>query len=197
MTETLVFVGAKGGVGTSTVAAMTALAAAAQDRKVFLSGVELGDLCAILGVRAAAEGEYHMAAPNLMVGYPVQPTPAWLKDVGVGTDLIVHDAGSIGSDGSDDRYYWPATTYLVTRPCYVALRRAVQIDKSRIEGVVLLEEAGRSLGHRDVEAIVGPVVARVPVTEQTSRLVDAGLLASMPTKIPTQLARLVPALVAS
>jgi hypothetical protein len=75
---------------------------------------------------------------------------------------------------------------LVLRPCFLALRRAVDAPL-RPDGVVLLAEPGRALGPADVEDVVGaPVVARVRVTEHVARTVDAGLLAA---RLPRTLAQ--------
>jgi hypothetical protein len=74
---------------------------------------------------------------------------------------------------------------VVLRPCFLALRRAIAAP-ARADGVVLVDEPGRSIGRRDVESTVGaPVVARVRVTDQIARAVDAGLLAC---KLPRSLA---------
>jgi hypothetical protein len=65
---------------------------------------------------------------------------------------------------------------LVTRPCYVALRRAMHAPV-RPTGVVLVNEPGRVLSARDVHEVVkAPVVAQVEVDPKVARLVDAGLL---------------------
>ncbi len=65
---------------------------------------------------------------------------------------------------------------LVTRPCFLALRRAAAAPL-RPSAVVLVAEAGRSLCPDDVEAVVGaPVRAVVPVDAGVARAVDAGLL---------------------
>ncbi len=67
---------------------------------------------------------------------------------------------------------------LVTRACYLALRQrgptAVMPD-----GVVLIAEPGRALGHRDVErAVGGPVVATMRWDPSVARAIDTGLDAS-------------------
>jgi hypothetical protein len=75
---------------------------------------------------------------------------------------------------------------LVTRSCYLALRRvlAVPVQPS---GVVLVKEPGRSLTAADIEDVVGaPVVAEVAVDASVARAVDAGLLAQ---RVPRGLAR--------
>jgi MinD-like ATPase involved in chromosome partitioning or flagellar assembly len=75
---------------------------------------------------------------------------------------------------------------LVTRPCFLSLRRALRAPLRPSE-VVLLTEPGRSLTRADVEDCVGaPVVAEVAVDPVVARAVDAGLLAS---RLPRGLAR--------
>jgi hypothetical protein len=73
---------------------------------------------------------------------------------------------------------------LVTRPCFLALRRATESGVA-IDSVVLVSEPGRALRARDVEGAVGaPVVADVQVDPLVARAVDAGMLA---TRLPRQL----------
>ena len=65
---------------------------------------------------------------------------------------------------------------LVTRCCYLAVRRARQLTM-RPSGVVLLTERGRSLGRCEVEDLLGaPVVAEVPIEPEISRAADSGTL---------------------
>lgn len=184
MTDHICFVGAKGGQGTSTVAAMVALAASS-DRKVYLSGPVRGDLCAILGV---PDGGINRVNENLFVGS--------VGGAVATADLEVHDYGTLAPDDSID---WSVDekVYLALRgPCYLALHR-VMVDgqpPKDLAGVVLVAEAGRALTKDDVEAVLGlPVVATVNVTESMARTIDAGLLAMRPDKVPAGLARLVPA----
>ncbi len=67
---------------------------------------------------------------------------------------------------------------LVTRACYLALRRAATAPV-RPSGVVLVTEPGRALGRSDVEHVVGaPVRAEVAVDPAVARAVDAGVLAN-------------------
>jgi hypothetical protein len=75
---------------------------------------------------------------------------------------------------------------LVTRPCYLSLRRAVR-SETRPTGVVLVTEPGRSLSQRDVAHSLGvPVEATVSLDPAVARAVDAGLLA---THIPRVISR--------
>ena len=66
--------------------------------------------------------------------------------------------------------------YLVSRPCYLSLRRAVR--GPRPTGAIVVRDEGRALTVRDVESVLNvPVVATVPVDSAVARAVDAGLLA--------------------
>lgn len=79
-----------------------------------------------------------------------------------------------------------ATSLLVVRPCYLALRRAVSCGV-RPAAVVVVREPGRALTAADVESVVGaPVVAEVPVDAAVARAADAGLLVS---RLPGSLGR--------
>jgi hypothetical protein len=67
---------------------------------------------------------------------------------------------------------------LVTRACYLALRRVVS-SPIRPTGVILVNESGRALREVDVEAAVGaPILANVGLDPQIARCVDAGLMAA-------------------
>jgi len=83
-----------------------------------------------------------------------------------------------------------ARTLLVTRACYVALRRAAAMPL-RPDGVILISEPGRALGPRDVEHAVGaPVLASISIDPAVARAVDAGLaLSRLPRGLTRQLRR--------
>jgi cellulose biosynthesis protein BcsQ len=75
---------------------------------------------------------------------------------------------------------------LVLRPCYLAVRRALQMAVVP-SGIVMMQEAGRSLQRGDLETVLGvPVRAIVEVDPAVARAVDAGVLAS---RLPRSLAR--------
>jgi hypothetical protein len=78
---------------------------------------------------------------------------------------------------------------LVTRPCYLALRRAVSTSR-RPTGIVLISEPGRALHPVDVERAVGvPVVTHLDLDPALARAVDAGLLAAhLPRSLHRRLA---------
>lgn len=80
-------------------------------------------------------------------------------------------------------------SYLVIRPCYLALRRAAALEQPPT-GIILISEEGRALGKHDVEAVTGsPVIAEIPYESAIARSVDAGLLAGrLPTTLGQRLA---------
>ncbi len=89
---------------------------------------------------------------------------------------VVVDLGRLGQAGvpiaqAVDR------SYLVTRPCYLALRAAMV--GPRPDGVILVSERGRPLRRPDVEAALGvPVAVELWTDPRVARSVDAGLLGS-------------------
>jgi hypothetical protein len=79
-----------------------------------------------------------------------------------------------------------ATSLLVVRPCFLALRRAAEAG-IRPTGLVVVEEHSRVLGRRDMAESLGvKTVARVPWDPAVARAVDAGTLAA---RLPRSLAR--------
>jgi hypothetical protein len=106
--------------------------------------------------------------------------------LGADDRAVVVDCGA-GPRGSALAVAAGATrSILVTRACFLALRRAVAAPLRPSE-VVLLTEPGRSLSRADVEGCLGaPVVAEVAVDPAVARAVDAGLLAA---RLPRGLAR--------
>jgi MinD-like ATPase involved in chromosome partitioning or flagellar assembly len=90
---------------------------------------------------------------------------------------VIVDCGAGATDAALAVAASATVSLLVIRPCYLALRRA--LDASiRPSGVVLVVEERRSLGRTDVEDVLGvPVIADVGVDPVVARAVDAGLLA--------------------
>jgi hypothetical protein len=187
---------AKGGSGTTVVAAALALSSSTESLLVDLDG----ELPAALGVpEPCGQGLsdwFASEAPDrsvldlavdvtghtrLVARGPVaisRESPRWppLREFLAGTSLdVVVDAGCGAPppallDG-------PVRNLLVTRACYLALTRACRLP--RPDGIVLVEERGRSLGAADVARAIGvPVVTRVAVDPAIARAVDAGLLAA-------------------
>jgi hypothetical protein len=97
-------------------------------------------------------------------GVPCWPRATADADVGPGDAAAVLAAAAVES-------------LVVTRACYLSLRRLVAV-RVRATGVVLVSESGRALGRREVEDVTGvDVVAEVAVEPAVARAVDAGLLA--------------------
>jgi MinD-like ATPase involved in chromosome partitioning or flagellar assembly len=70
-----------------------------------------------------------------------------------------------------------SVSLLVLRPCFLGLRRAVRLTL-RPTGIVVVNDEGRAITSDDIESVLGvPVVARVRVSPAVARAVDAGLLA--------------------
>jgi len=101
---------------------------------------------------------------------------------------IVVDAGHLGGARDDEPSMrtrrsivtGSGRSLLVTRPCFLSLRRALD-TKVKPDGIVLLDEPGRALARTDIADVLGaPVVGVVPVEPAIARAVDAGVLAARP-----------------
>jgi hypothetical protein len=191
----------KGGVGTSVVAASLALLLARDAAPGAVLADLAGDAPAVLGLpepegpglagwlaagpSVPADGLARLeveAAPGLGL-LPRGTGPLAPDRAGVLAAVLdrsprpaVVDCGRCGDPAVDGVVERAPVSLLVTRPCYLALRRAVAAPR-RPTGVVLVDEPGRVLSAADVRAAVGvPVVARVLLDPLVARLVDAGLL---------------------
>lgn len=165
---TIHVVGAKGGVGTSTVCALLALEHHAAGHHVILTAQndDQGDLHALFGM-AATEDPISLAPVPIEGPHRI---PVLITVVDHGTSLPDCDMWATRTAG--DRLY------LVMRPCYLAIRRALQLNH-RPDGIILVEEPGRALGARDITEVIGaPVVATLPLSQDLARMIDAGILQS-------------------
>lgn len=206
----------KGGSGTTVVSAALAVMLGAHSKDGARVVDLAGDLPATLGMAEpvglgvsdwlmSPDGVGADALDNLLIpansNLSVLPRGNSSIDVTARFELLAHtlsglqqpvvvDAGS-GVARSPFVAY-AQTSYLVIRPCYLALRRAAAL-KQRPTGIILITEDGRALGRHDVEAVIGaPVVAEVPYESSISRAVDAGLLAGrLPTTLGQRLAAVV------
>lgn len=184
--------GAKGGSGTTVVAATMAVTSRTPTLLVDLGG----DLPIALGLpepdgpgigewstSAASPARLDALRVHLASGLDLLPrghrAPAgrWRELgehlAGLGQTVVV-DAGT-GAPPAELRRS-ADRTLLVTRACYLAVRRAVTA-REVVDGIVLVEEPGRSLKVDDLEAALGaPVVARVLLDPAVARAVDSGLL---------------------
>ncbi|MGE0306654.1 MAG: cellulose synthase operon protein YhjQ/BcsQ, partial [Acidimicrobiia bacterium] len=160
-THNVILNGARGGQGTSTIAAALALAAATH-RETHLVVADLAANSALLGIPEPI-GDEAIVANNLTLTTALTGEP----------DVRIIDAGPIATTIDDG-----GVQLVVLRgPCYVALRTLVHNEGRLPDGIVLVLEPGRSLSARDVEDVTGvPVVATVPLSPAVARTIDAGLL---------------------
>jgi hypothetical protein len=212
---------AKGGVGTTVVAAGLGLVLSRERDEGALIADLAGDLPAVLG-RPEPDGpglrEWLATGPDVppdglaRLEQVVAPG-LWLLPRGRGplrwsdrTEVlaailasdardVVVDCGRLEPEGRTDDDHREVVqvmaasagqSLLVTRACYLALRRVLAVPV-RPSGVILVKEPGRSLTAADIEDVVGaPVVAEVAIDPSVARAVDAGLLAQ---RVPRGLAR--------
>ena len=203
----------KGGSGTTVVASTIALMRAAESQRGALLVDLAGDVPAVLGLAESSGpgisdwfAHCDLGSRMTLQSIAIQAT-ANLQIIARGSkqldanenfselcaalktfDLpIIVDAGC--GLPSPDLLAHASSSLLVTRPCYLSLRRAAQLSVSPT-GIVLINEAGRALGKHDVEAVIGaPVIAEIIFDAAIARAVDAGLLASrIPTIMSKQLA---------
>jgi hypothetical protein len=193
----------KGGAGTTVVAAALALVHARTRPHGALLADLAGDAPAALGL---ADLEGPGIAGWLSAGTDVPPDALGRLEhrAGDGLSLLPRGEGELAPEradvlvrllaadsrdviadcGTDPRgaaltiAAGATRSILVTRACFLGLRRAMSLPLRPSE-VVLVNEPGRALGRGDVERCVGaPVVAEVAVDPQVARAVDAGLLTS-------------------
>lgn len=205
---------AKGGSGTTVVAASLALVLAQTPGNEVLLVDLAGDLPAALGlaepagpgVMGWAEAGSDVPADALArLEVPVGPRVALLpRGAGPGAVAIermellaamfaaddrtvVVDCGTLTAEAPALPMAAGATvSLLVTRACYLSLRRAVAAP-IRPSAVALVNEPGRALDRRDIESILGvAVTAEITIDPGVARAVDAGLLAS---RLPRSLQR--------
>lgn len=206
---------AKGGAGTTVVAASLALLLARRLPGGALLADLAGDAPAVLGLPEPASPGL---AGWLATGADVPADALSRLEIPANSDLRVLPRGSgrlatdraevlavllaadprsvvvdCGSDPSGAALVLAAAatrSILVTRPCFLSLRRVVSAALRPSE-IVLLAEPGRALTRLDVEECVGaPVTAEVAVDPSIARAVDAGLLASrLPRGLAKDLAR--------
>jgi hypothetical protein len=201
----------KGGAGTTVVAATLALLLARSRSGGAVLADLAGDAPAVLGL----DGDHGPGLAGWLAAGPDVPPDALARleqPAAPGLALLPRGEGPLAPERADvlagllagdgrpvvvDCGTDPAgvarslaatatRSLLVTRACFLALRRAVTLPLRPSE-VVLLTEPGRALGRADVERAVGaPVVADVAVDPQVARAVDAGMLGR---RLPAGLAK--------
>jgi len=202
----------KGGTGTTVVSASLALLLAQRAPAGALLADLAGDAPAALGLPepdspglsawlAAGDGVPADALGRLEVEVttglallprgqgPLTPARAGLLAALLDTSPrpTVVDCGCPGpADATNAVVAGARRSLLVIRPCYLALRRAMQ-GPMRPSGVVVIHEPGRSLSTDDVRQVIpAPVVAEIVLDPAVARAVDAGMLAG---RLPRSLAK--------
>ncbi len=197
---------AKGGSGTTTVAAAAALARPAPTLLVDLAG----DIPIVLGLpepdgpgsldwlrsSAPAERLQHLeidvdatttllpaggaVATSVLPGSPTELHVSIERWQALACALADDHRNVVIDAGTSSPAPSLLTTadhrWLVTRACYLSLRAAAA-QHAHPTGIVLVFEPGRSLRRSDIEQSLGaPVVAELLVDPAIARAVDAGLL---------------------
>jgi hypothetical protein len=197
---------AKGGAGTTTTAVALADISRRSHRTTDTLLVDLaGDLPAALGLPdpelGATEWMASDAGPEALTriehvvaegvsllplgntsDFPAARATALVVVLGADHRDVVVDVGLLGASTSPLAVLRDLVTdaadrsLLVTRSCYLALRRAARCDRTP-DGVILVRESGRALDRGDVEGLLSvPVVAEVDTDPAVARAIDAGLL---------------------
>lgn len=203
----------KGGQGTSTTAAMTAVGASA-DRPALL--VDLcGDQTSLFRMGRQQEGIAEWSTGRHTAGElrhhavhvtdtlrllprgrgPIDPVRAqelfdWLISAHPIKPVIV-DAGTLdpetGGEARDHRLRHIAAevagvSILVTRPCYLALRRC-SLNTLSPTGVAMVADGRRALGPVEIEQAAGaPVLAAIPFDHDVALAADGGGIAQLAWK---------------
>ena len=165
----------KGGVGLTTTAALLALTYKEPTLLVTDDIDEFYDLAAVLG----------LAHPSVAteVRCTVTLTVALIQGDDY-NECVLADRDEhivmVSTESQRDRFDMTFRNLLVTRYCYLALRRTVAMcGPGDIDGIIAIVEPGRALNGRDAARAIGaPIVAELPYDPSIARAVDAGLLAA-------------------
>ena len=210
-----IFSSPKGGSGTSVAAASLAIVSSSTTRTLLVDLA--GDQAAILGLPEPPVGlsdwvnemTHHnfdeilidcnnnlFLAPSGSINFDILTANAW-KNLSQALARKVDDGFNIIIDfGTEEMPLalsrLPHQHYIVTRPCYLSLRRAVNLEES-FSGVIVIHEPDRVLTISDIESVLKlKCVAEVPYSREISRRVDSGLLKSrLPMSLQTALTPLV------
>lgn len=167
----ITFVGARGGHGTTTVACALAVMSAAQ-QPTTLAAADTDTAAAVLGLPRPVR------TPVAVVGS---------LDLDSATGAALNGAATIVDAGSATTA--PPTAAglrigVLRGPCYLALATLLA-GGGHLDGVVVVEEADRSLTARDVSDVLDvPVLATVRVSPAVARAIDAGMLVARTHRLP-------------
>jgi hypothetical protein len=185
--STTIVAGAKGGQGTTTVAASLAVTAARCNRRVVLIDTG-GDAASILDhppTTPADDLSSGIAEASPIDGVELVHLPADRIDadtVRTVSELATNSTAVIVDAGVDpavvrqfDAVRPRPQRLLVVRPCYLAIRRAAAVPYTP-DHIVLVRERLRSLTTDDVERALSLPVTTVDHDPVIARAIDAGLL---------------------
>jgi cellulose biosynthesis protein BcsQ len=166
MTRIINLFSLKGGQGVTTTAVLIANAFISEGKSVLLVEREDGDLHDLLNATRPVAGVATQLKANLtLLAVATHEIPTY------GFDVVITDLGEY-QEGSEN--------YLVTQPCYLALKRAVGQDElvKQCDGVIIVRPADRVLTNKDVTNVLNiRLIATVNMDASVARASDAGLLA--------------------
>lgn len=162
----------KGGQGTSTIAVLLANAFINANKRVLIVQGADGDIDALCATSTLSDGVAIRVNDNLTIAQAPVPTSLTSQ-----FDAVISDNTSLGDEHDDTN----GQTYLVTQPCYMALRKFTLADNSftqRLNGVIIVRPIGaRVLTDRDIQGVTNlPIVASITMDNDVARASDAGLL---------------------
>ena len=165
------FIGVRGGHGTTTVA-LAAAAILATRAPTRIATRDRSSFCATVGIT-------HGGLPTVL---------AENLELSDGLDGDVIDAGTLEAYFDEEPFpdacrhhretaSEPLRIAVLRGPDYLGVRTLCGHPDAPLDGVVVINEPGRSLDARDVEHVSGrPVVAVIEQTPSVARMIDAGLL---------------------
>lgn len=216
----------KGGSGTSVVATGLAIAAARMHADHRARGTILcdfdGDIPGIMGLPVPTIGltEWMAHPAEFDLEEAVIDHPSGIRVLPRGSSTLpesvsaawVRVAGELSRRSSDGwtvivdcagRRVAPieshaTRSFVVVRPCYLALRRALA-GGDPLDHAIVVTEPDRVLTTHDVESVLGiRVAASIPVTADIARRIDAGVIVDRPPrKLIDNLTRVVHELVST
>ncbi len=160
------FFGAKGGVGTSTAAAVAAITAARAGYPTTLGAAgnaSLDDLAAILGIPGPQDERL-----EVKLGPVTEFKPFNVTDWGTAQPV---------------RGGWDDKVVMVLRNDYLCLRRAMAVGK-QYDQAVIIQEPERALDLRDAESVLNDHdIATFAFSTSIARYIDAGILTTARTRL--------------
>lgn len=163
MTRHIYLTSAKGGQGVTTSVVLLAKGFASQGLNVVVVDTPHGDLRAAMGVPYTDDARV-----------PVMDNVEWCAYGAIpDTDVVIWD--------NCRPYANSYETYVVTRNCYLSVKRNMYEPG---DGVIVVLDKGRALTERDVAAVLGrPLALVIPIdNDGIAKKIDAGLCSRLPSR---------------